>query len=102
MPVKDAASFLLAIKESTSTAWDSDACEFLQGLIDNMRREMDKMGLTGPDKQREREEWIAFDFMLKGVLLKFRKVSMQEQQAQQGKKDDHVSRVVADMQEKFH
>jgi hypothetical protein len=99
MPVKDAASFLLSIKESTSAVWDPDAVEFLQGLVDEIRRGLDKAGLTGPDHQKEREEWLYFDAMLKGVQLKLRKASMQEQQAQQGKKDDNVT---AAMQEKFH
>ena len=73
--VKDAASFLLAIKETTGTSYDADAVEYLQLKIDAIRRGLDKLGITD---EKKREEWIFFDGMLKGSQLQLLKGALRE------------------------
>lgn len=79
--VKDAASFLLAIKESTTAVYDHDAVDYLQKVVDELRHGLDQFGLTQPSHQKAREEWIFFEGMLKGVQLKLRRTAYDATQA---------------------
>jgi hypothetical protein len=67
--VKDAESFLFAIKTSTDFQFDGDAVEWLEGLEERMFALLDSRGIHG----RERDRIILYDGMLKGVILKLRK-----------------------------
>jgi hypothetical protein len=78
--VKDPASLFFAVKESTTTVYDSDAVEYLQITIDRIRRGLDAMGLTGPDHAKEREEWLWCDAFLKGTQLKLRRAAYEASQ----------------------
>lgn len=68
--VKDAKSFLLALKESTTTEYDDDAVEFLQATVDAIRHGLTSLGIADPNL---REEWLFFDGLLKGTQLQLRK-----------------------------
>jgi hypothetical protein len=74
MTVKDARSFLAAIKQSTGNflepnQFDDEAAEYLEMLSENVFTALDNNRIKG----RTRDRLIFFDGMLKGVILKLRK-----------------------------
>ena len=74
MTVKDARSFLTAIKQSTGdflepNQFDEEAVEYLDMLSENVFTALDNNRIKG----RTRDRLIFFDGMLKGVILKLRK-----------------------------
>jgi hypothetical protein len=70
--VKDAASFLFAVKESTDFQFDDQAVEYLELLETRMFEGLDARGIKG----RTRDRVIFYDGMLKGVILNLRKQAL--------------------------
>lgn len=83
--VKDARTFLLAIKASTGpwidpSMFDKEAVEYLELISERMFAELDARKVTG----RARDKLIFFDAMLKGVILKLRKNVVQAEKTAKG------------------
>jgi hypothetical protein len=71
--VKDAKSFLIAIKETTDAQFDDDAVDYLEALSTRVFDGLDAAGVKG----RERDRFIFFDSLLKGVILKLRRTVLE-------------------------
>ncbi len=73
MVVKDARTFLLCIKETTDTQFDDDALQFLETLEKRIFDGLDAAGVTG----RERDKFLLYEGMLKGVVLRLRRTVLE-------------------------
>jgi hypothetical protein len=71
--VKDARTFILALKETTDTQFDDDAIDYLETLEKRVFEGLDAAGVKG----RERDRFILYDGMLKGVILKLRRTVLE-------------------------
>lgn len=71
--VKDARTLLLALKETMDTQFDDDAIDYLETLEKRVFEGLDAAGVKG----RERDRFILYDGMLKGVILKLRRTVLE-------------------------
>lgn len=72
--VANAKEFLLAIKETAQTEYDTSAVEFLEDLVTEISKDLTGRGVKG----RKRDAWLFFEGMLKGVQLRLRRDAIQQ------------------------